>query len=88
MLTNLVGGDPEEQARRSAFLQELQQKGWLEGRNLRIERRRLIKMLAFSSLGGLGAAGECMISYSWPFNLHRLVKGVPKQLMSGNRVDL
>jgi ABC-type uncharacterized transport system substrate-binding protein len=39
MLTNLLGGDPEEQARQSTFLQELQQKGWFEGRNLRIERR-------------------------------------------------
>jgi putative tryptophan/tyrosine transport system substrate-binding protein len=39
MLSNLTDGDPEEQARQSAFLQELQQKGWLEGRNLRIERR-------------------------------------------------
>src|SRR5262245_19342884 len=39
MLTNLLDGDPEEQARQSLFLRELQQRGWLEGRNLRIERR-------------------------------------------------
>ena len=39
MLTNLVDSDSEEQARQTTFLRELQQKGWLEGRNLRIERR-------------------------------------------------
>src|SRR5262245_52987878 len=39
MLAILPDGDPEEQGRQSAFLQELQQKGWLEGRNLRIEQR-------------------------------------------------
>src|SRR5262245_52628115 len=40
MLAILPDGDPEEQGRQSAFLQELQHKGWFEGRNLRIERRR------------------------------------------------
>src|SRR5262245_7749811 len=39
MLTSLLQGDSEEQARQAAFSKELQQKGWLEGRNLRIERR-------------------------------------------------
>jgi putative ABC transport system substrate-binding protein len=39
MLTNLVVDDPEEQARQAAFLRVMQQKGWLEGRNLQIDRR-------------------------------------------------
>jgi ABC-type uncharacterized transport system substrate-binding protein len=38
-LTNLAENDPEGQARDAAFLQELQQAGWTEGRNLRIEHR-------------------------------------------------
>jgi hypothetical protein len=39
ILTNLAEDDPEERARNAAFLQALQQLGWSEGRNLRIERR-------------------------------------------------
>jgi putative ABC transport system substrate-binding protein len=39
MLSSLAPDDPEEQARNAAFLKVLQQRGWSEGRNLRIERR-------------------------------------------------
>jgi putative ABC transport system substrate-binding protein len=39
MLTNLTENDPEGQARSAAFLQRLQQLGWIEGRNLRVEQR-------------------------------------------------
>jgi putative tryptophan/tyrosine transport system substrate-binding protein len=37
VLTNLVENDPEGQARDAAFLQGLQQLGWTDGRNVRIE---------------------------------------------------
>jgi putative ABC transport system substrate-binding protein len=39
VLTNLAENDSEGQARNAAFLQGLQQLGWSEGRNLRIEHR-------------------------------------------------
>ena len=39
VLTNLVADDPEAQARVGAFLQGLQQLGWTDGRNMRIEYR-------------------------------------------------
>ena len=39
MLTNLAENDSEGQARNAAFLQGLQQLGWSDGRNLRIEHR-------------------------------------------------
>jgi putative ABC transport system substrate-binding protein len=39
MLTNLTENDPVGHARSAAFLRRLQQLGWIEGRNLRIEQR-------------------------------------------------
>jgi putative ABC transport system substrate-binding protein len=39
VLMNLAAGDPEGQARNAAFLQGLQQLGWSDGRNLRIDTR-------------------------------------------------
>jgi putative tryptophan/tyrosine transport system substrate-binding protein len=39
VLTNLADNDPEGQARHAAFLKGLQELGWLEGRNLRVEYR-------------------------------------------------
>ena len=39
VLTNLVENDPEGQARDAAFLQGLQQLGWTDGRNVRIDTR-------------------------------------------------
>jgi len=39
VLMNLAADDPEGQARIAAFLQGLQQLGWTDGRNLRIEYR-------------------------------------------------
>jgi ABC-type uncharacterized transport system substrate-binding protein len=39
MLMNLAESDPETRARRAAFLQALQELGWSEGRNLRIDYR-------------------------------------------------
>src|SRR5215470_15827324 len=39
MLMNLAEEDPESQTRNAAFLQGLQQLGWSEGRNLRIDHR-------------------------------------------------
>src|SRR5215471_17411760 len=39
VLTNLADNDPEGQARHAAFLQGLQESGWVAGRNLRIEQR-------------------------------------------------
>jgi putative ABC transport system substrate-binding protein len=38
-LMNLAENDPEGQARNAAFLQGLQQLGWTDGRNVRIEYR-------------------------------------------------
>ena len=38
-LMNLTADDPESQRRVAAFVQELQQLGWAEGRNVRIEIR-------------------------------------------------
>src|SRR5260370_31078867 len=39
VLMNRVADDPEAQARLKAFVQELQQLGWAEGRNARMEVR-------------------------------------------------
>jgi putative ABC transport system substrate-binding protein len=39
VLTNLTQTDPEGRARDEAFVQGLQQLGWTEARNLRIDRR-------------------------------------------------
>ena len=40
VLTNLANDDPEGRARDTALVERLQQLGWSEGRNLRIEMRR------------------------------------------------
>ena len=39
VLTGLAADDPEGQARIAAFLQGLQQLGWTDGRNVRIDTR-------------------------------------------------
>jgi putative tryptophan/tyrosine transport system substrate-binding protein len=39
VLLNRVAGDPEEQARLAAFLQRLQELGWTDGRNVRVDYR-------------------------------------------------
>ena len=39
VLMNLAESDPETRARRAAFLQALQELGWSEGRNVRIDYR-------------------------------------------------
>jgi len=39
MLTGTAADDPEAQARHAAFLQGLQQLGWTEGRNMRVDAR-------------------------------------------------
>ena len=39
VLMNLAADDPEAQARIAAFLQGLQQLGWTDGRNVRIDYR-------------------------------------------------
>ena len=39
VLVNRVADDPEEQARLAAFLQGLQELGWTDGRNVRIDYR-------------------------------------------------
>ena len=39
LFTNLAADDPEAQARNAAFLRALQQLGWTEGRNVRIDFR-------------------------------------------------
>jgi len=39
VLMNLAADDPESQARMTAFLQGLQQLGWTDGRNVRIDTR-------------------------------------------------
>jgi len=39
VLMGLAAGDPEGQARRAAFLEGLQQLGWTDGRNVRIDTR-------------------------------------------------
>ena len=41
VLVNLKADDPESQARFKAFLQELQEKGWTDGHNIRIDYRRV-----------------------------------------------
>jgi ABC-type uncharacterized transport system substrate-binding protein len=40
VLTPLAADDPEEEARQTAFVQGLQQLGWMDGRNVRIEISR------------------------------------------------
>src|SRR5262249_16734153 len=39
LFMNLAADDPEGQARNTAFVQALQQLGWTEGRNARIDTR-------------------------------------------------
>jgi putative ABC transport system substrate-binding protein len=39
VLTNLIENDPEGQSRTAAFLKELEQSGWADGRNVRIDHR-------------------------------------------------
>jgi putative tryptophan/tyrosine transport system substrate-binding protein len=39
VLTNLAADDPEGQARITALVQSLQQLGWTDGRNVRIDYR-------------------------------------------------
>ena len=39
VLMNLAADDPESAARNAAFLQSLQQLGWTDGRNVRIDYR-------------------------------------------------
>ena len=39
VLMNLASDDPEAQARVAAFRQELQQLGWTDGRDVRIDER-------------------------------------------------
>lgn len=39
VLETIAANDPEAEARQTAFLQELQRLGWIEGRNVRIDRR-------------------------------------------------
>ena len=39
VLLNRVADDPEEQARLAAFLHGLQELGWTDGRNVRIDYR-------------------------------------------------
>ena len=39
LVGTLPAGDPEWQARSNAFVQGLQERGWSDGRNLRIEYR-------------------------------------------------
>ena len=39
VLTNIAENDPESKARNAAFQQGLQQLGWTDGRNMRIDTR-------------------------------------------------
>jgi putative ABC transport system substrate-binding protein len=39
LVSNLAAGDPEWQPRSNAFVQDLQERGWSDGRNVRIEYR-------------------------------------------------
>ena len=39
VLTGLAADDPETQARNAVFLQSLQELGWTDGRNVRIDTR-------------------------------------------------
>jgi putative tryptophan/tyrosine transport system substrate-binding protein len=39
LLSSLAGDDPESQARITAFVQRLQELGWTDGRNVRIDHR-------------------------------------------------
>jgi len=43
---NLAADDPEGQARNTAFVQVLQQLGWTDGRNARIDTRWVLAALA------------------------------------------
>jgi putative ABC transport system substrate-binding protein len=54
VLANAVEGDPTVQARISAFVQQLQQSGWIEGRNVRFDYRWGRRDLAQTQVG----AGE------------------------------
>jgi len=50
---NLASDDPEAQARIAAFRQELQQLGWTDGRDLRIDYRINIGSRSSAAMVGL-----------------------------------
>jgi ABC-type uncharacterized transport system substrate-binding protein len=60
MLMNRVADDPEAQARLKAFVQGLQQLGWAEGRNVRMDFRY------FVGVGGLMSYGPDLVSQFRP----------------------
>ena len=53
VLMNLASDDPEAQARIAAFRQELQQLGWTDGRDLRIDYRINIGSRSSAAMVGL-----------------------------------
>jgi len=72
ILSVLAADDPEGQARIAAFLRELQQLGWSEGRNLRVEyrwstgnldgiRRDAVELVALEPDVILAAGGQAMV---------------------------
>src|SRR6476660_10282663 len=58
VLMNLAVGDPEGEARVAAFLQALQQLGWSDGRNVRIDTAVLCVRANVCSWGKSGRAAD------------------------------
>src|SRR5262245_20467709 len=82
VLSSLAADDPEGQARIAAFLRELQQLGWGEGHNVRIEfrwgtgdadriRRDAAELVAFAPDVILAAGGRVMVA------LREVTRSVP-----------
>jgi putative ABC transport system substrate-binding protein len=65
MLTNLAESDLEERARRTAFLQGMEQLGWFVGRNLLIDYRSSLgeaeRARRYAASGGLVSYGPDFI---------------------------
>jgi len=73
VLTNLPENDPESKSRNAAFLQALQQLGWTDGGNIRIDyrwtlgdaertRKYAAELVALAAAVILAVGGEVMVS--------------------------
>ena len=84
LVGNLPAGDPEWQARSNAFVQGLQERGWSDGRNLRIEyrwglgdpdrlRKYVAELVALANvILAAGAPAVAALQPIKPFGAHRV----------------
>src|SRR4051794_19589041 len=66
VLMNLNPGDPESKARIKAFLEGLQERGWIEGRNVRIDYRWAATNLSKHAADLLALAPDAVLANGNP----------------------